>query len=384
LGEPPNDAVSSGQPQPGLGRKLGFVGFSLAAAVLLLVVCDLLVRLTGLDQPQLSAPLMPDIGEEFNNVHRNDDLLFYSLRPNVRAQFGPAMISTNSRGFRSPEFGDKEPGEFRIVSLGESSAFGAGVADDETYAFLLEQHLFRLGGTPEYSVINAGVGAYSSYQSRVFLEERGLALEPDLVLIYHELADFLPTAHRDAYVTDNKGSALSDKQLAESQRHTLSRRLLEVSAIYRLISHSLAQRRASSDGAEKADASADHIVLPKRMREISTPEGMRELKLPVRVPLDEREENLSRMLAFCRAHDIQLVLIHPSYLQSKRHECDLTEFAAREGVPIFEAYDSLHPGNPPARELYWDLWHPNAAGHARVARDLFRYLTENRLVPLAE
>jgi len=384
LAEPPSGAESSGQPTPGLGRTLGFVGFSLAVAMLLLVVCDLLVRMTGLDQPQLRKPLMPDIGDEFNNVHRNDDLLFYSLRPNVRAQFGPTMISTNSRGFRSPEFGDKEPSEFRILSLGESSTFGAGVGDDETYSFLLEKHLTRLDGTARYSVINAGVGAYSSYQSRVFLEERGLAVEPDLVLIYHELADFLPTAHRDLYMPDNVGLAFSDKQLAESQRHTLSRRLLEVSAIYRLISHSMAQRSANSGGVDGAAPEADHIVLPKLMREISTPEGMRELKLPTRVPLQEREENLNRMLAFCQAHDVQLVIIHPSYLQSQRHECDLTEFAKRKGVPIFEAYDSLHPDNPPAKELYWDLWHPNAAGQARLAKDLFRFLTANRLVPLAD
>lgn len=378
--EPLNGADASREPRPGWAGRLAFIGFSLAVAVLLLVVCDVLVRVSGLDRPQLSTPLMPEFGEQFRAVHRNDDLVFYSLKPSIRERFGPVVVSTNSKGFRSPEFGEKVPGEFRVLSLGESTTFGAGVRDKETYSFLLEQHLSRLEGAPRYSVINAGVGAYSSFQSRVLLEERGQALEPDLVLIYHELADFLPTANRDSFAPDSTGLTLSDKKLFESRQQTVNRRLLEASAIYRLLSHALAQRQVESYQAEAAAPVADHIVLPKLMREISTPEGMRELRLPARVPLDEREENLNRMLAWCEAHGAQLVIIHPSYAESQHHECDLTEFAERNAVPIFDAFHSLHP-DPPVGKLYWDLWHPNAKGHARVARDLFRFLTEKRLVP---
>ena len=114
--EPLNGADASREPRPGWAGRLAFIGFSLAVAVLLLVVCDVLVRVSGLDRPQLSTPLMPEFGEQFRAVHRNDDLVFYSLKPSIRERFGPVVVSTNSKGFRSPEFGEKVPGE--IVARG--------------------------------------------------------------------------------------------------------------------------------------------------------------------------------------------------------------------------------------------------------------------------
>jgi hypothetical protein len=386
LTEVSNAGENSAERAPSSAMRLAFIGLSLILALLAIVVVDVAIRLAGLDQPHLSSPLMPAFGDKFRKVHQNDDLVFYSLRPNITdVEFGGSKITTNGWGLRTAEFGDKAPDEYRILLLGESSAFGAGVEDDETYAYLLEKHLRRPKLDKKVRVINAAVSAYSSFQSRVFLEERGLALEPDMVLIYHELADFLPTANRDKFAPDSMGLALSDKELYESRRLTLNRRLLATSAIYRLITHAMVRQRVESYQADNVKEGADHIVLlPLAMRKISTPEGMRSLKLPSRVPLEDRRENLDRMLAFCQEHNIQLVIMHPSYGESKRHECDLTEFAAGEGVPIFDTYDSLHPTDPKIGELYWDPWHPNAAGHRRIAAALHRFLVSKHLVPIAE
>jgi hypothetical protein len=45
----------------------------------------------------------------------------------------------------------------------------------------------RIGGARRFAAINAGVPTDSSFQSLEFLKRRRLALEPDLLLIYHEV-----------------------------------------------------------------------------------------------------------------------------------------------------------------------------------------------------
>ena len=81
----------------------------------------------------------------------------------------------------------------------------------------------------------------------------------------------------------------------------------------------------------------------------------------------------------CRDNNIRLVVIHPTYSYSKRHECALTEFCSRRGVPMFEAYDSLHP-DAPGPSLFFDNVHPTVEGHRRLAADLCRFLIDNQLI----
>lgn len=369
-------------PQASWRQKLKFTIFSFSVVGFVLAGFELSIRVSGLDQPELSTPLLPVLGEGFRLVHRNDDELFYSLRPNIQESFWGVPLTTNSLGLRTPEVGPKEPNEFRILSLGESSTFGAGVLDDEPYSALLELHLSRADASRKYRVINAGVSAYSSFQSTKYLEKRGLKLKPDMLLIYHELADFLPTTNRDSLAPDSVGLPLSDKELYYSKRHRLNRQLLESSAIFRLISYQLVKRKVRDFQTDGSIPEADHITIPEQLLNVSTPEGVRAFNLPPRVPLEQRQENLNRMMTLCRENGIQFVVIHPSYGESDRHECDLTEFCMLNNVPMFEAYDSLHPAEPVPGGLYGDLWHPNAEGHERMAEDLFQFLKKHELVPL--
>ena len=91
----------------------------------------------------------------------------------------------------------KPPGVFRILSLGESTTFGDKLEATENYSYRLEELLNAdptLGRRVE--VWNCGIPAYSTYQSLRWLELDGLGFQPDLVLFYHEINDFLPTHHR--------------------------------------------------------------------------------------------------------------------------------------------------------------------------------------------
>ena len=113
----------------------------------------------------------------------SDDLLVYELRPGVRGSFLGHDLVINSLGMRDVErLRAKEEGVFRILSLGDSHAFGWGVAMEETYAAQLEEMLEKEAGG-EFEVLNMGVPGYNTVQEvQAFVRLAG-ELSPDMVLI---------------------------------------------------------------------------------------------------------------------------------------------------------------------------------------------------------
>ncbi|MCH7473849.1 MAG: SGNH/GDSL hydrolase family protein, partial [Gemmatimonadetes bacterium] len=251
--------------------------------------------------------------------------------------------------------------EFRILSLGESSAFGNGVGDAETYAALLEAHLNRAAGQDRFTVINAGVPAYTSFQSLVYLKERGLALEPQMVLFYHEANDLLPTYLR---ASDNSvlGMNLSDPERHAHRLRRTHRRLLAWSAIYRFIRYRLALSRI-----ERFQQTVGEEFRPAWPVQLG--DAQRSLKFPFRVRLEEQIEILRELVLLSREHAFEFVLIHPSYRDSQPHTCVFTEFSRANRVPLIDVHPLLHPKDGP--DLFLDKMHPSRRGHERIADALF-------------
>ena len=359
--------IRQSQSGHGFKRKLKFTAFCILQVVALLALGETLVRVCGFDKP-LAGSIFFGFWDSDDKIHRSDSLLFFSLRPNADARWQGVEVTTNSLGLRCPEIGPKEPNEFRILSLGESSTFGASVENDQTYSARLEELLQRGDRSRKYRVINAGVSSYTSFQSLKYLENRGLPLQPDLVLFYHEMNDFLATEY-------------TDRELYYSQSHAWHRNLAEWSALYRAISFFTARRKIETmrvvelESHEKnLDAAQVHSI-PAMGKGVAAPTGR------WRVSREERTENFRQLLALCRKHNIQLVIIHPSYADSKKHTCELTEFCGLSNVPLYDAYDSLHPPNIRQQEYFLDACHPNRQGHSSLARGLFDFLANSHLVP---
>lgn len=114
-----------------------------------------------------------------NNLHEYDARLGWFPRKNARF-FLPYKVTTNSLGLRNKELRPME-GQVRILALGDSRTFGDGVADEESWPFLLEQKLNAVRPN-RFEVINAGVCGWNSLQGLKYLETRGLALNPHLVV----------------------------------------------------------------------------------------------------------------------------------------------------------------------------------------------------------
>src|SRR5262245_35241123 len=97
----------------------------------------------------------------------------------------------NSLGMRGPQITKEKPsGVFRIVCVGGSTTFGAGVPSDRSYPARLEVALNEHAPSGvRYQVLNCGVPGYTSVESLIQLELRLLDLQPDLVLDYDAIND---------------------------------------------------------------------------------------------------------------------------------------------------------------------------------------------------
>lgn len=127
----------------------------------------------------------------------------YVFKPNLRmALRGKRLVraneheepywSSNSWGFRGPEFTPaKPPGTIRIVCLGGSVTEGS-FGDRETYPYLLERELERRFPGQSIEVINAGHHAMGTDDLLAILRQRVLPLRPDVLIFYEAHNDLAP------------------------------------------------------------------------------------------------------------------------------------------------------------------------------------------------
>jgi lysophospholipase L1-like esterase len=98
----------------------------------------------------------------------------------------PYHIHINSLGFRGREFSArKEPGTVRILCMGDSYTFGHYVGDSEAFPAVLD-HLLNAtscGMPGRAETINSGANGFTILDELVFLREKGLALDPDFVVL---------------------------------------------------------------------------------------------------------------------------------------------------------------------------------------------------------
>lgn len=105
------------------------------------------------------------------------------MKPNASVVAWGKELRTNELGFRdeAASVPPKRPGEFRIIVLGASFTVSAGVDYRQIYTTLLRERLKQAHSG--VSVINLAVGGYNIVQYAAVLQEVGLQLDPDMVLV---------------------------------------------------------------------------------------------------------------------------------------------------------------------------------------------------------
>ena len=123
----------------------------------------------------------------------NPNLCFVHA-PNRSALLMGVPVSINSRGYRDREFEEaKLPDVYRIIMLGDSTAFCWGVPAEYTVAKILERELNHRGVPGRrFEVINAGVGNYNTVQEFTHYLTYDRAFHPDLVVLEYFINDAEP------------------------------------------------------------------------------------------------------------------------------------------------------------------------------------------------
>ncbi|MBI3548622.1 MAG: SGNH/GDSL hydrolase family protein [Elusimicrobia bacterium] len=104
---------------------------------------------------------------------------------------GRAEFRINSHGFRGPELGPKLESDFRILFLGDSITLGGRLPEDATYAAHVGRALAPISRR-RFEVINAGVGDVGLVEEEETLKTEGLAVKPELVVLFWYLNDARP------------------------------------------------------------------------------------------------------------------------------------------------------------------------------------------------
>jgi lysophospholipase L1-like esterase len=153
----------------GIGSMLKniFIGLALTlvSVLLVLLVCEVVVR-----------------------------FVFPTLKPSSRYDW-----SARHKGYPL----SRSPNTFRIVVLGDSYTFGQGVEKDKTFPAALERLLNGMGANVKFEVVNLGFCGLNTMIEKQILSEyginpdtwspdpdyRGLAYQPDLVIVQYTLND---------------------------------------------------------------------------------------------------------------------------------------------------------------------------------------------------
>ena len=104
----------------------------------------------------------------------------------------PGLYSINSEGFRGPEFMKNKPDNtYRIIAVGDSTTFGAGVTYENTWPIILEKKLQNISKSKNIEVINAGSGIAMSLKQSKLIKEKLVDYKPDLIIAFGGQSDMI-------------------------------------------------------------------------------------------------------------------------------------------------------------------------------------------------
>lgn len=351
-------------------RVLGGLALALLGLALGLGIAEATLRLLAVAPP----------AEDLRGLHeaRPDRPWLFGLHPGAQGRArhtGDVHYEINADGFRDrlrPQ--TKPPGTFRIVVMGDSIAFGYGVALEDSFAKRLETLLAARAPARPIEVLSLGVNGYNPYTEAALFIDVGVRYQPDLVLVEFCINDLNdPTMHFDTQtilqLRDIPDVAFPDP--AHRRAVTPPSATTRACAYSRLCTFVRDRLAPLQDSATLAaglvphddPSAADIAWLRARYTDIvsaATAAGARMavVVFPYATQVDGRVSDLvaPRIAAAGEQVGWSTIDLLPAYLR-----------AARGGTG----------------KLFIDLWHPNDAGHRVAADALATELACRGLVPVA-
>lgn len=276
------------------------------------------------------------------------------------------VIRTDGDGLRRARREDAPDDAPRVLTLGDSSVFGHGNADGDTFHDRLD--LALESARVRARVRCAGVSGYSSVQGLILMDEVGWSWRPDLLVVGYLWSDANADTFQDA--------ALLGQARAPGAR---ALRLLQRSALFRGV-------RSGVDVAAGRPAS----------RQVSWPETSTGAAT-ARVPAAEYLANLEHLASVARSRDVGMLVLGLPHRDEvagtlrgrsdwDTHRAIQRAFAAAHGLPYVDGNAVFGASGSSVAELFQDGVHPTAKGQALLADEAARLLLvagwpAERLVP---
>jgi lysophospholipase L1-like esterase len=326
--------------------------FNLALLVLLWSITELLVR-RFVDTSSSIFSKVEFVTMTSRDFIEGDSIRGFRLRPNYRGE----NLSTGKSGFRNPLPLDWQKHKI-IFALGESTTFGWGLKDGQTYPAQLQERLKMLDPENDYVVVNAGVPSYSSEQVLLFLKELLDRYQPAAVLVGFVWNDIFYSSLQD----------WKPKFLVPHYPSKFKTYLYTNSAIFRFLS----SRRPAEYTTNYSDPKAEV----------------------------EFEKNSAELAELCRARGIPLYFVEPPFTKEQIDERGFTiwentfsrdflqdlgrKWATKQPLQAekhqaFFIEHRLGVSRDAPKDLFLDPVHATAAGNSLVAEDIFRFLLSQHL-----
>jgi hypothetical protein len=265
--------------------------------------------------------------------HKAPTPLMGALAPNVDTLWLGQRFATNEHGLRDGPYSlVKPPRTLRIGVVGPSDVMGSGVANDQTFENVLEQHLNAVNPSTKYAkfeVLNFGVARTGMWQRAWLLDSKVPPFDCDLVLfVFHPGPD--------------RGTGLLT--LERALRSGIDPVLPGIRAFVDSI-HFTATDNSAANLKVLAPYRDQFVALSMRV----VADVARERKLPV----------------------VMLFLRQPTENEPGGPEGQA--LARQFGLPVIDMMDFEGKDETALRVSEWDK-HPSVLGHAYLADRLFREL----------
>jgi len=341
-------------PPKGAG-KVGAIAFLASALLYFLVDCFPGQRLKGWKKVLFVAAsiiLIISIVEismdmyvkKYPPLHRPHPLYLWEVYPGREGMTDIGgeirMIKVNRFGFRGDEISiSKPPGTYRIMILGDSSAFGYGVHQDEVFAGVLQKNLREEYPDVNIQVINSSVPGYTTFSTLNFFREKGIKFDPDLIIISHN--------------NDPDRDWDEDKNRASPAWLQPVLRILYRSNIYMTARREILNRKYGKT--------------PDLYNVIPEGKGVH------RVSADDFEKNLQGVFDLAKRGGTKVLVISMPRMEDDDSNLLLyrgimKDITQKNGGVFLDLLQNWQ--EPDSEHLFIDDMHPNAEGHSRISREI--------------